>query len=332
MKLMGKWQQLKAVYRILIIVAIVVIIVVLLIAWGHYLHTRSWVWAPWTGFGAFTDPTDNYHRAKTLWDVMELLIVPAALALAVFLLNKLQKDREQEIAEQRAKTEREIAADRQQQITLETFLDQMAGLLLTEGLRKSRTGAEVRSVARARTLAVLRNLNSERKGQVLRFLYESGLIITPDPVIDLEGADLQKALLYVPVHFREIRSDGSGLTGWGLDLHKIHLCGASLSGAQLVGADLSEADLSKAQLFKAELWSVKLAGADLSKAALSDAILIGADLSNATLTNAMFYGADLERATVDLNQLKAFQVSDETTMPDGRKYQEWRESGEKLGV
>jgi hypothetical protein len=49
-------------------------------------------------------------------------------------------------------------------------------LILDKGLRRSEKDAEIRTVARARTLAVLRGLDENRKGQVVRFLHEVELI------------------------------------------------------------------------------------------------------------------------------------------------------------
>ena len=52
----------------------------------------------------------------------------------------------------------------------------MQELILDKGLRRSEKDAEIRDVARARTLTVLRSLDGDRKGQVLRFLHEADLI------------------------------------------------------------------------------------------------------------------------------------------------------------
>jgi len=256
---------------------------------------------------------------------MELLIIPLVLVVGGFLLNRAQRQTESEIASQRAETERDIAADRQRQAALDAYFDRMTDLLLKEGLRESRKGAEVRNIARTRTLTVLRSLDRMRKGQLLRFLCESRLIIGDDPIIDLNGADLVEAHLYTTVgtHFREIGPDGSGLTGWGLNLSKANLSGAYLNKAELYGADLSTANLSNAQLADAQLVQADLTGADLSKALLSRAFLLRADLTGADLSKALLLGANLTGAIVDLEQIEPSQLSDDTIMPDGTTRKEW---------
>ena len=117
-----------------------------------------------TGFGT-----------KTLWDWMELLIIPLVLAGGGFYLNRLEHN-----------TDHEIAVDRQKEQALQTYLDHMADLLLKENLRNSEN-EEVRNVARTRTLTVLRGLDKKRKAIVLKYLYDAGLIAKEKTVVILRA-------------------------------------------------------------------------------------------------------------------------------------------------
>jgi hypothetical protein len=100
----------------------------------------------------------------------------------------------------RDQTERDIAADNQRENALQAYLDILSELLLHENLRNSsedeegqkiarvrtlldlrgvpiRSGPmEAQKIARVRTLTVLQRLDAKRKGSVLRYLHESGLI------------------------------------------------------------------------------------------------------------------------------------------------------------
>lgn len=245
----------------------------------------------WTGFGDYTAPDDKYVRGKTLWDWMELFIIPIFLALGAFYLNRSERDSERrraeertilerQTAEDRAKLEREIATDRQQEAALQSYLDRMADLLLREKLRVSKK-AEVRDVARIWTLTILRELDGRRKGLVLLFLQESGLI-GEKSVIDLTGADLSLA-----------------------DLYRARLAGTDLKEANLRFSILSGANLTKANLTEAELFKAYLIGADLS----------GASLSGANLTQ-----ADLTGAEVSDEQLATAKSLAGAIMPDGTKH------------
>jgi len=80
------------------------------------------------------------------------------------------------IDEQRTQEARQLEGERAQDAALQAYLDQMTQLLLHEDLRTSQPDDEVRSVARARTLTVLRVLDGVRKATVVQFLYEARLI------------------------------------------------------------------------------------------------------------------------------------------------------------
>jgi hypothetical protein len=83
---------------------------------------------------------------KTLWDWMGLLIVPVVLSLITVVFawqqdirqNEIEKKRAQQaqkIEGQRAEAERELAEQRADDEALQSYLDQMRGLLLERDLR-----------------------------------------------------------------------------------------------------------------------------------------------------------------------------------------------------
>ena len=247
----------------------------------------------WTGFGAYTSSNGDVAREKTLWDWMELLIIPLVLAGGAFYLQRSERAVERQAAEDRAKLEREIATDRQQEAALQAYLDRMAELLLEKELRTSEN-EEVRNVARTRTLTVLRGLDSKRKELVVHFLHESGLI-SQEGIVDLTEADLHG----VDLGRADLRE---------ADLGRTNLAGANLAGANLAGANLSYADLRKASLKEAQLRNANLSYADLSEANLAGVSLSGADLSfailtGATMMNAMLIKTNLRGATLTAARL-----------------------------
>jgi uncharacterized protein YjbI with pentapeptide repeats len=248
---------------------------------------------PGTGFGGHYGPDGAWHPAKTLWDWMELLIIPLVLAGGAAWFNGMQNRRQRAAEGRRAEIERQIETDRFREAALQAYIDRIERLLIDYGLRSSEPGSEVRDAARARTLTVLRRLDGERRGTLLRFLHQSGLVAGEQPAIGLHRADLGGA--YVA------RADLSG----------DNLSGAILRQAYLETADLSRADLSQADLQDAILVGAKLAGANLSRAKLS-----GADLSRADLT-----GANLSGARVTPEQLAEARTFKGATLPDGRVHE-----------
>jgi hypothetical protein len=245
---------------------------------------------------------------KTLWDLLQLLIVPLALAGIGFWFSTQQDARQQAVEEQRAQDE-----------ALQAYLDQMSSLMIGKNsLRESEEGSEVRTLARARTLTVLGRLDPKRKTALMQFLVEAGLVQRVEggrgPIISLTGANLSDANLRV--------ADLSGAYLYDANLSNANLFSADLSGAYLSEADLSNADPSNADLSNANLSDADLSGAWLYDTDLSNADLIGADLSNAEL-----FGANLSEAYLRLahgvtkEELEQQAESLEgTIMPDGTIY------------
>ncbi len=151
----------------------------------------------------------------------------------------------------------------------------------------------------------------------------------------------------------------------GIILRGAKLSGVNLSGANLRNADLRDADLSCAQLRKADeddsekipgeyyneylkamrgrsaserleidsILEIDLSEAKLSGANLSKANLNRANLSKANLRYADLSGADLRGAVGITNEELEQQAKSlkGATMPNGQKYEDWREDKEGSG-
>ena len=228
-RLRSWWQKTSKTLDAVIISLLVILLVLLVVIILGYIF--NW---PWTGL-----------HGKTLYDWLQLLIIPVVLASGGYLFNLTI-----------SRNEQKIASDNQHEAALQAYIDKMSELLLAKKLRESVEGDEVRKLARVRTLTVLEQLDGKRKRSVLQFLYESGLInIDKDKcIICLKEANLKDAKLRDIILRRA-------------DLREAYLYGADLS----YGADLREADLSGAHLDEAKLNGAKLDGADLTGANLKGA-------------------------------------------------------------
>lgn len=290
-------------------------------------------------------------QAKSLWDWIDLLLLPLILVGSFLLLSRSRRNTERYRAGENAFLEREIANDRQKEEALQAYFDRMTDQMLKDKLSKY-SQEEVRNVARIRTLSVLRGLDPKRKGLVLLFLKDSGLI-DREAVIDLCGADLSGALVPFAslgrVNLSEANLNGADLQGAGLGkayLSGTNLQGANLVGANLAGADLFETNLSGANLSHARMNGANLNGAnlrecrlqganlseaDLSGVNLSAGDLIGANLRKANLGGARLAGANLEEADLSQADLSGTQLTktdlekvkslDGATLPDGAKHE-----------
>ena len=239
--------------------------------------------AKWAGFSG-----------KTLWDWLPLLAtlaIPVAIAIGTTWFSAQQSQTSEQACEEQHQTDIQIANDQQQENALQAYLDRMSDLLLNDKLGESQLGDEVRNVARSRTLNVLPQLNSTRKGKLVQFLKEASLIDKKNVIISLNNADLSDADL----------SDA--------DLRGTDLRGANLSGANLSWIDLSGADLSYTYYVSSDhaatpyMIPTGLSYANLSHANLGNANLSSADLNNANLNNANLSHANLGRApgVIDLD-------------------------------
>jgi uncharacterized protein YjbI with pentapeptide repeats len=270
------WQKVN---KWLVVGTLISLVIVIVIVLGYWL---KW---DWTGFNEHIGPNvPQYQPSKTLWDWLQLLgiiAIPIVVGLGTVWFTT-----------QQGKVSDAKNTDNQRETALQAYIDKMSELLLVNHLREATKDEEVRQIARARTLTVLRILNERRKGNVLQFLQEAGLISKDTPVVELHGADLSNAYL-----------NGAKLNGVDLSdaiLRDAKLIGAKLNGTVLTGADLTGADLSRAYLGRAELYGAKLNRVDLSRVYLRDANLSEAYLSQE-----------------QLEKVKSFQAA---TMPDGSKH------------
>jgi uncharacterized protein YjbI with pentapeptide repeats len=249
-------------------------------------------------------PNEYYQPAKTLWDWLQLAGIPVALAFIAFLFQDASK-----------RSEQRIALENQRNDILQKYIDEMSKLIVSpeweaaiKQYRESRKHTNPQIVARARTQVALSALQSEppdarRRGQIVRFLSESGLLQQEDAasqaVIDLNGTDLR-----------------------GVDLSRADLSKSDLRGVDLTGADLRLANLRDAledtvdpdsryresEPYRTKFdpkWQLVLEilnkpkiGRDLTNKDLREAFLSKADLSYAKLCRANFRGANLAKASL----------------------------------
>jgi uncharacterized protein YjbI with pentapeptide repeats len=155
----------------------------------------------------------------------------------------------------------------------------MSELLIDKGLRReTHRYGDIRVTARVRTLAVLNQMDGDRKRIVLQFLREARLINKDQTILEgvtinaclvgLRDADLSNANLQ---DLRLISSDRAE----AVSLEGAILREANLRNVDLEGADLREADFRSADLQAAYLKNADLRGANLAKAMLKEADLRG---------------------------------------------------------
>jgi hypothetical protein len=262
-------------------------------------------------------------RGMTVRNWLELLVVPLVL-LGIGLLFQIQQNG---VEKRRLEAAQHIEEQRAQDEALQTYLEQMGQMLLDKDrpLRQSKEGDEVQLLARARTVTILRRLDSARNRDILQFLREARLVPSnkyeiQEHIVRLDNSNLSKADLR-GANLDSFDLHGTDLSGADLRdarlpwsyLPYAKLNGANLRGAYLRGdpdqsgddADLSDADLSDANLSEADLSYDNLSSANLQGANLTDAVLRGTNLSNAKVTS---------------EQLAQAKSLEGATMPDGSRH------------
>jgi uncharacterized protein YjbI with pentapeptide repeats len=199
-------------------------------------------------------------RGKTLYDWLQLLIIPVVLAVAGLLYNRSEKRLEQKLADERAANDRRSANEQRQDATLQAYFDKIEALLLPpHNLRQWKEGGAAgeaaRDMARVRTLTALRQLDATRRNVLLQFLRDAHLV---DKNGEKSIIDFRKANL-AGVDLRETNFSQ-------LDFRGANLVGAQLQGANLSRTQLQGADMSGIQLQRANLKGTHFEGANLSEA------------------------------------------------------------------
>ncbi|MFN8472774.1 MAG: pentapeptide repeat-containing protein [Anaerolineae bacterium] len=218
-------------------------------------------------------------------------------------------------------TRRAVAENKRREKALQDYFDTLSDLTLKERLENHEQRSVIQAIARSRTLTTLRGLDGQRKGSLVQFLKQSGLIDKEQPIVSLGGANLSRAEL------NKADLSAADLSGTNLsraNLIKANLGRADVNHANLTRGNLIEANFSEASLIRADFSRANLIRADFSRSDLrqadfSKSNLIGANLTEANLTAADFSRANLIGARVSQEQLAAARSLKGATLPDGMK-------------
>lgn len=263
---------------------------------------------------------------KPLWDWMDLLIVPIALAIGAYWLQKQLRDlearrtqerqaerdrraEERRLEEKQYLEEREairsiVAREQRLYDLLSTFYDQIASFLIQYSKpAPSEIDRRAVAVAQARTLNVLRQLDGEgdsaKRNELFAFLHATDLSGNPDfftglvlSDLELSEADLSGATL------SKTQFERTKLIKFRMHTGRIEscsFCGAILAEAQLIDIDGAYVDFSNAKMGKAEF-------VQSDKNSFEHCIFEGAELHDAKLQgafrNSSFRGAGLQKTTL----------------------------------
>lgn len=190
---------------------------------------------------------------KTLWDWLELLIIPLIFSLGGYLVSVAAEQVQEASVE-----------EQYQQRLFRGYVEQISDLLLDKGLSTAGEFSEVKVVAQSITESTLRDLDAQRRNAVMLFLRSTGLA-TPLP-----GSASQSGIL----SWSNLSNiDFSDTTMNAIDLHYARLENANLSNTYLGGgSNLNNVNFDNTILDKT----------DFRDASLQEAIFAYTNLETAT--------------------------------------------------
>lgn len=264
-------------------------------------YVNQWACPSWMGFNSYIAPNGDYYPAKTLWDWLELLIVPIVLGLGAYWFSYQDRKKEYDIAQRR-----------QYEQVIASYLEKMADLMLTQKLRTSIDDleSEPRNVAQALTITSLRILDLEHQNTIFSFLRDTGL----DRILNkasMQSLELSGAKIFL------MNLDRANL--WKANLYKALLFNSSFESAILYGANLSKTDLSDTNLKSIKARKASFEESDLRNANFANADLREANFTGANIKGANLEGANLAGAKITSRQLEEAVSLSKAILPEGVK-------------
>ena len=252
-------KQFDSLTILLLIMILIGVIPIIILFWSAYMNSRGAFWYAGQYIPALSaqelaqfGETKILVLPKTMWDFLQLLIVPFLLGVfGVF------------YTQQRVRLDQKIADDQKNEEILQKYIESVGEIILGAGYDKDKENPIFSknqvTISEARTQLVFRQLDVKRKSNVVYFLYNSNLIggILPgrDP---FGGIDHTRPRI--------------------LSLKKMDLSSIDLSHSDLPGINLSQSDLTKANFENAKMPSAILFDTEHKEIRIK-----GANFKNATL-------------------------------------------------
>ena len=220
-------------------------------------------------------------QQKSLWDVLELIVVPIVVVFVAYYLTAHEGKRAKEDA---------VRGERYQ--IERHFYDSVTNILLDRDLTGNEIGIPQKDIIFARTMSTLRRLN-ELEG-------DSHIKTIMDFMRDSTAFQADQTLLSRIV---------DACKNENISIPK-----------QLIDAKLQSADLHEIDLSDWNLGGSVLSSANLRDSNLSGAYLAGTVLANANLSGANLRGANLDRAIIFDARLDGVLWDETTILPDGQNW------------
>lgn len=252
----------------------ITIIVVLSVVFSLLIYNAIFPYGSpeWMGIRFYNEK--NQLEVRKLWDWLDLLIVPLSLIFLGWIYQSYEKSK----ADKKEK-------ENQQNEILDSYFRTISDLINKSNLLDITKNKESKIIARTRTIIAVENLEGERKGQVLQFLYEANLI--DDKKINILGANFREVQVsgivlrkttIKGVHFCDSDFENTFLDG--SNFISCNFSNTNFNGSSMENTNLEYSDLSNCKLTNIDLTKVNFEGANLNYADLSNSIITQSQLNS----------------------------------------------------
>ena len=212
----------------------------------------------------------NEVRHKTLWDLLQVLAIPAIIAVGAAFFEQSYKQLEKLFQDERLSESR-----------VREYMKSLQDLTLGYDLSNSNSSKRARAIVQVNTRHTIKILDGPWLGSIIDLLdtYGLDLVTRNNPILDLSGLRFNKADL----NNRKLVN---------MNLTNVNMPDSDWSHADCKDISLDFADLSHAKMEKAEFNDCSFISADLSSAELR-----GAKFFECNMDKVIFHNADLRKAT-----------------------------------
>lgn len=218
-----------------------------------------------------SDNTPSAQRTCARWCKVIISALIASALISFVVVYPLQKD---DLFNRDYHRQKQQEREREQRLLFDNYIEDISKILL-----QSVDQSDAYRHIQARTLLTLRTLDSQRKHEVILFLYQRDLL-GKNP-LNLQGADFNHVQLICPQ-----------------DFHHLHLMGVQWSYANLINCRLKFANFDRANLRHARFINCTLDNASFIDAHLEQSEFISTNVYNVDLTSASLVEANFIRAEI----------------------------------
>ncbi|CAF1308460.1 unnamed protein product [Didymodactylos carnosus] len=253
-------------------------------------------------------------KLKDILKLIGLILVPLTIGVATTIstvqqikLNQQNRQNDIEIGKQEREQGSKIADNSEKERILASYLTYISNLFLEKNITAFDIDSITSTIVRAKTLSTIRQLDIERKHQVILFLYETQLIRIADtvyPIINLNNVELDNLDLSLPKSNEKLYPQ--------YEIMQLAFRGVSLRNSSFSSRWLHESDFSHTDLTKGDFTLTHSIRVDFSYSLLEQL-----NFMNATVDQAIFAYANLTDSNISEEQLSTTLTYGGAILPNG---------------